>query len=716
MMGRSASGQPATEWGSKLKRSSLRTAATVALAALSAQPLAARQEEPDSVIELEPVMVRLLRGPVGVGSVAPISVVSGPTLTRATQGAFIEDAVRAIPGVQIQNRYNLAVGERIAVRGFGPRAQFGVRGVRILVDGIPATLPDGQATLDHLDLSSVGRVEALRGPASSLYGNAAGGVIHFQTLDPADEPAAVTLRSTSSGSDGPWPLRPNLYTVQGAVTGSVEDVGYRVSATRLSYDGYRLDPVADDGSAYGAGRRTVLNGTLTLPVAGGSMRVVMNGVDMFAENPGSLNQIVLDEGDRSAHVGNIAIGAVKDVRQGQLGTSWNGSIGTTDTELAVWGIRRELYNPIPGTVVDLDRNAGGLRALAQRSSDTGSGTLGLGLGFEVETQHDDRLNRENNGGQPGITTLDQNETVRGIGLFAQGRFDLPAGLSVIAGLRYDRIRYSVDDHLVGFSDPDESGSRTMDAISPSAGVVYRATPRLELFGSVARSFETPTTTELANRPDGSGGFNPELEPQLGLTFEGGVRADLGTAWLAEGTIYQTTLTDGLIPFEENDRTFYRNAAETKHVGWEVSLDGRLTPWATLRLAYTRVDAEYEMFETDTEVFSGNKVPGLAPNRVDGVLTLQSDLGYVELRGLFQDEMSVDDDGTAFSDSYFISDVRIGSTELELEGALLQPFIGIANLFDERYVSSVVPNAFGGRYYEPGPARTYQIGLGVTWGR
>ena len=693
----------------------MRLKITLAVLAL-ATPLAAMQVEPDSVIELEPVMVRLLRGPVGVGSAAPISVVSGPALTRGTQGAFIEDAVRAIPGVQIHNRYNLAVGERISVRGFGPRAQFGVRGVRVLVDGIPATLPDGQATLDHLDLSSIGRVEALRGPASSLYGNAAGGVIHFQTLDPAAEPATVTLRSISSGTDGPWPMRPNLYTLQGGITGSVDDVGYRVGVSRLNYDGYRLDPVAGDGTAYGAARRTVVNGTLTLPLASGTLRVVANGVDMFAENPGSLNETILAQGDRRAHVGNIAIGAIKDVRQGQIGSSWNGSLGGTDAEFAVWGIRRELYNPIPGTVVDLDRNAGGLRALAQRSTDVGAGSLGLGFGFEVETQHDDRLNRENNGGQPGITTLDQDETVRGIGLFAQGRLDLPAGLSVIGGLRYDRIRYSVDDHFFGFSDPDESGSRTMDAVSPSAGLVFRATPRLELFGSVARSFETPTTTELANRPDGSGGFNPELEPQLGLTFEGGLRADLGPSWIAEGTIFRTTLTDGLVPFEVNNRTFYRNAAETKHVGWEVSLDGRIAPGATLRMAYTRVDAEYDTFETDSDDFSGNKVPGLAPNRVDGLLTLQNELGYVELRGLFQDEMPVNDTGTASSDSYFIADVRIGSTELELEGALLQPFIGVANVFDEHYVSSVVPNAFGGRYYEPGPGRTYQIGLGVTWGR
>ena len=686
------------------------------LGALETAPAAAWQEEPDTVIELEPVLVRLLRGTVGVGSPSPVSIVSGAQLTRATQGAFLEEALRAVPGIQIQNRYNLAQGERISIRGFGPRAQFGVRGVRILVDGIPATLPDGQATLDHIDLSALGRVEALRGPAASLYGNAAGGVLHFQTLDPAIEPASVSIRTTSSGTDGPWPLRSNLWTLQGSVTGTTGDLGYRVGVTRLSFDGYRRDPVADDGSAYGAATRTVFNGTVSAPLLDGSLRVVLNGVDMFAENAGSLNETVLAEGDRAAHAGNIAIGAIKDVRQGQVGASWNGPVAGTNAELAVWGQRRELYNPIPGTVVDLLRNAGGLRTLAQRSTGVGSGTLSLGAGFEVETQHDDRTNRENNSGQPGATTLDQNETVRGLGLFVQGRMDLAAGVSLLGGLRYDRIRYSVDDRFIGFSDPDESGSRTMDAISPSAGVVVKAGPRVEVFGSVARSFETPTTTELANRPDGSGGFNPDLEPQLGLTLESGVRSGLGTAWLVEGTVFRTTLTDGLVPFEVNNRTFYRNAAETRHFGWEISVDGRPAPGVSTRIAYTRVDAEFESFVSDGDDYSGNKVPGLAPNRIDGLVTLQRGAGYVELRGIFQDDVPVDDAGMSTSPSYFLSDLRVGATNLEMGDAMVAPFVGIANVFDETYVASVVPNAFGGRYYEPGPGRTFQVGVGVTWTR
>jgi iron complex outermembrane receptor protein len=644
-----------------------------------------------------------------------VSVVSGEQLTRATQGAFLEEALRAVPGVQIQNRYNFAVGERVSIRGFGARSQFGVRGVRILVDGIPATLPDGQATIDHLDLAGLGRVEALRGPSAAMYGNAAGGVLHFRSIDPASVPAAVTVRSTSSGSDSPW-SGGNLWSFQADATGTSGDVGYRVGGSRMEFDGYRRDPVADDGSAYGAATRTVVNGTVTMPLGPGDLHVVANGIDLFAENPGSLNQTQLDQGDRQAFTNNILIGAIKEVRQGQVGGSWTGDLGETEAEFALWGLRRELYNPIPGAIVDLNRYAGGLRAVGQRTAETANGSFRLSGGLEFENQWDDRQNRQNNSGTPGALTLDQDETVRGLGVFAQGRLDFAAGVSLLAGIRYDRISFSVDDAFTGGGDPDDSGSRTMDAVSPSLGVVASPAAGVELFGSVSRSFETPTTTELANQPSGAGGFNPDLEPQYGLTFEGGARVGVGSPWQVEGTLFHTKLTDGLVPFDIAGRTYYQNAAEARHFGWEVALAGRPAPGLTLRTAYTHVDAEYVMFVSSSDDFSGNAVPGLAPTRLDALAMYDGRLGYVELRGLYQDDMPVDDAGTAESPSYWLVDVRVGSGDVRLGGASLAPFFGIANLFDERYNASVVPNAFGGRFYEPGPARTYQIGLGVTWGR
>jgi iron complex outermembrane recepter protein len=289
---------------------------------------------------------------------------------------------------------------------------------------------------------------------------------------------------------------------------------------------------------------------------------------------------------------------------------------------------------------------------------------------------------------------------------------------LLAGLRYDDIAFSVDDDYLVGGDPDDTGDRTMSAVSPSAGIVVAPSQSVELFASVGRSFETPTTTELANRPTGAGGFNDDLEPQLGVTFEGGVRGTLGDRVRAEGTLFLTRLEDGLVPFEvatDPGRTYFRNAAESEHKGWEISVDASVTEGLGARLAYTHVDAVYDFYETETDVFSGNMVAGLAPNRVDALLTLDRGPGYVELRGLWQDDMPVDDANTASASSYFLADVRLGLHELRLANVEASPFFGIANLFDTTYTASVVPNAFGSRYFEPGPGRTFRIGLEVAWG-
>lgn len=685
--------------------------ATLALlaGAFGAAEAAAWQERPDSVVEIEPVLVRVLGGSIGTGRPHSISVVDGRELTRGSGSAFLDDALRAVPGVQIQNRFNFAVGERVSIRGFGARAQFGIRGVRVLVDGIPATLPDGQSTIDHLDLSSLGRVEVLRGPNATLYGNAAGGVLHFRTLEPGANGRETRFGATA-GSHG-------LVTVQGSTTSPVGDGAYRIGFNHLEYDGFRQNPVASDGSTYGAATRSVVNGVFDLPVASGVLSFVVNGARLDADNPGSLPVDSLGLGTRSAWGFNVMSGTGKELTQGQLGATWSRGSGSDMTEFAVWGIRRDLENPIPGTIVGVDRNAGGARAILNRPIRLGAGTLTLGGGGELELQRDDRLNWSNDGGDKGELTLSQLESVRGTGLFTQARLDLDARISFLAGLRYDRIHFSADDRYLVGGDPDDSGSRTMSAVSPSFGVVVGTGADVELFGSVARSFESPTTTELANRPTGAGGFNPELDPQDGTTYEGGVRARTAS-WLMEATLFRTELEGELIPFEvpsDPGRQYFRNAGASHHSGWEVTLEGRPLPGTDVRVAYTRVDARFDSYVTDSDDFSGNRVPGLAPQRIDALVSWTRGPGFIEARGFYQDGIPVNDAGTAETDDYFLSDLRLGLESVGSGAARIAPYVAIANLFDTRYTSSVAVNAFGGRFFEPGPGRTFRIGLDVRWG-
>jgi iron complex outermembrane receptor protein len=687
----------------------LSRAASLLVAALAAGAIpAAAQEPPDTVARLAPVVVRVLRGAVGAGSPYAVAVATRAQLTRGHAGAYLEEALRAVPGVQVQNRFNLASGERLAVRGFGSRAQFGIRGLRVLVDGVPATLPDGQTALDHVDVAALERVEILRGPGSALYGNAAGGVLHFESAAPSVAPQG-SVRS-AGGSHG-------LRTLAGSVSGRAGTVGARVGISRYAYDGFRRNPVADDGSTYGRQERTLLNAVVDARLASGRIRLVANGLDMGAANAGSLSRALLDGGEREAFRSAVTQRTREDVRQGQVGATWKGPVRGLDGEVAAWGIRRDFEGRIPSDVVAFDRAAAGLRALFSGSRTMAWARVALGAGVEVELQRDDRRNWANALGERGALRLDQLERVLGTALFGQARIEPSPRLSLVGGMRWDAFRFRAEDRFLS-DGADDTGERVLSALSPSLGMVWEAAPRVELFASVATAFETPTTTELANRPEGAGGFNPGLEPTRALTAEGGLRARAVDGWSLEATLFRTGLRDELVPFEVTSspgRTFYRNAGESSHRGWEMTVEGRPAPQARARVAYTHVDARFRRYVTSEGDFGGNRIPGLAPHRVDAVAAVERGAAFLELRGLWQDAIPVDDAGTAASPASLVVDARAGLQGATIGRLRVEPFFAVANVFDRTYNASVVVNAFGGRFFEPGPGRTVQAGASVTFG-
>ncbi len=674
-------------------------------------PLGAAQEPPDTVVSLAPLVIRVLTSALGTGSAHPVSVVGAEELQRGSVGAFLEDALRSLPGLQIQNRFNLASGERLAVRGFGSRAQFGIRGVRIFVDGIPATLPDGQTSIDHLDIANLARVEFLRGPGSTMYGNAAGGVLHFESLPPSQREPEGELRA-AGGSNG-------LRSYAGNWTGSAGGTGYRIGLSRFTYDGFRTNPVPGDGSTYGGANRTIFSGGLSRPLGEGFIRIVFNGLELDAENAGSLTQTLLGAGDRQAQLSSVLQRAHEDIRQGQAGVTWSGTFGSAHAELSAWGVRREFVGRIPPRIVAFDRNTGGVRALLRRELESGLGPFSFGSGFEVELQRDDRQNWENEEGEKGAQSLDQLERVRNVGLFVQGRQELGNGLAAEAGLRYDHFSFEARDRFLQ-DETDDSGSRVMDALSPSFGMVWVQGPHLELFGTVATSFETPTTTELSNRPTGAGGLNPALDPTRGLTIEGGFRARYRDRWRIEGTAFRTQLEKELVPFEVPStpgRSDFRNSGSSYHQGWEGAVEGRPSDWAWLpALAYTRVDARFDSYVVDGEDLSGNRIPGLSPHRLDGRILVRGGGAFAELRGLYEEAVPVDDQNVYASPAHFIGDLRVGWTQLETGPARLSPFVSVSNILDRRYNAAVVVNAFGARFFEPGPGRALQAGVTAVFRR
>ena len=686
---------------------------------------AAAQVRPDSAardslrrdstraVTLRPVTITVLQTPFDLAR-APyaVSQLGVREIQAGRPGLNLAEALVGVPGVQVDNRYNYALGERISVRGYGARAQFGVRGVRVLVDGIPATLPDGQTTLNHVDVASLGRIEAVRGPAAAIYGNASGGVLQLESSVPPDARFEQRVRYTG-GADG-------LSRLQSQTAGRVGDadtpLGYFLNLSRLNYGGFRdhadaKNLVVSSGVEFG-GERTTLE-------------LVAHGADYEARNPGSLSDSLLHVDRDMAFARNVVQQTGEEGKHGEVGATLRQAVGSGQIVASVWGIGRELDNPIPDRIIDLDRRAGGGRAAYAGRVAIGSVPVQWAVGGEVQRQRDDRLNFRNDSGRRAELLLDQREIVTTTAGYARLAGNLNERLSLLAAARLDRARFEAEDHFLADS-TDDSGERTMDSFNPSVGVSYSTGRAATFYANFATAFETPTTTELANQPTGAGGFNPELDPQRSASFEVGATTRLGGLGLAQVAVYHSRIRDALIPFEVEGvpgRQFFRNAGSAVHRGVELGATLLVLPEVTLRGAYTFTDAKFDEYVVNGTSFNGNRVPGVAPHRVDAVLTYDvpgaGALGglFVEIEERYLSHTPVNDANAPATASppYALTNLRVGLDETRVAGVAVAPFLGVTNVFDREYNTAVTVNAFGRRFYEPGPVRGVYAGVSLAAG-
>lgn len=654
--------------------------------------------EPDTapVLPLPAIVVRALPVRAALDDLPYAVTVRRTALALPTAAQGLGSELRAVPGLQVHSRYNEALGDRIVIRGFGARTQFGIRGVHVVVDGIPATMPDGQTSLNHLDPTLLQRAEILRGPAASTYGNAAGGALLLTTLPPpptfrqevavlAGQGERLRLRSTTGGPIGPG-------------VGTASLVGERGSGFRPHSDTERYQA----------------SGRLDVPLAGGRLRAVGHAVRYDAETPGALTGEQYRTAPYEAQPFNVTQRTGEQGRHGQLGLAWEGAVAGSALDVSVHGLGRTIVNPIPPTIIDLERTVGGTRVLL-RSPEPATGALGWAVGVEAGIQADDRRNHENDEGTRGRLTLDQEEWVSNVAAHGQTLIPAPGPVSLFLGARYDRVMFAAADHFTA-GDPDDSGRRTMHAVSPTAGVRLAVSSGISLFGNVSTAFETPTTTELVNRPGGAGGFNPELEPQRTLSYELGGRASPVPGVRLELTAYRARIRDALIPFEVESapgRQYFRNAGRAIHRGLEALAELRADRLGLL-VTYDRTDARFASDATEAGSFDGREVPGVRPWSVDVVLTGRPLPALaLELEYAVTGDMAADDANEVMAPGYRLVTVRAAGRDIRVGGWDVQPFAGLRNALDETHVASVVPNAFGGRYFEPGPGRSLYVGAEVV---
>jgi iron complex outermembrane recepter protein len=639
-----------------------------------------------------------------------IGLVSETAVQDGQRRVSMAESLAGIPGLFVQDRgnYSESYGVRLSLRAPLRGVGIGIRGVHLVQDGVPLTVADGTSQPTNIDIGSLGTVEVIRGPSSVLYGNAAGGVVTLTSEIPSSR-RLVVEPDVQFGSHG-------YERQQVKTTGTLGKVGYLVNVARMQTDGFRDHSRAEARQANVVIRASVSPAT--------DVRGAFNVFHMpFGESPSTLS--LEDARLRPTSVRALAVdhGLGEASTQGQGGLTvehrFDGGQVFRTTGWAMW---RDVWNPIPNRIIDLSRTGGGIRSEYSGSATRGSLPIVWTTGLDTSYQRDDSVEYVNEGvaGGPrtreGARLVDQLETVRSLAPFAQVSVAPRPRWMLTAGIRFDHYRFAAADRL--FTNGDQSGDRTLSAFSPAAGVTYLASQGINIYGNVATAYETPTTQELSNRPSGEGGFNPDLEPERLLSVEGGVRG-LVSAWRLryDVAVYRSRLTNALVQYQRADeQEFFRNAGESSRTGVEALVEWTPVTRVNARLAYTYQRFTFVRFVTDTDDFSGKREPGAPPHQLFLGLTADTRFGLrsvAEVR--WMDGYPVNNANTFTNWSSTVVNLRF-HLKSAWRALGVRPFLGIANVFDERYNGSTIPNAFGNRYYEPSAGRTFYAGLGVEVGR
>lgn len=637
---------------------------------------------------------QVLRAPLA------ISVVSRDELTRGKPDAELVDALDLVPGVFVQSAGNFAQDSRVSIRGFGARATFGIRDVRLRIDDVPATLPDGQAEVDSLDLAFVDRIDVVRGSVSSLYGGSSGGLISISTLAPTDE--MRTRLRTVIGSAG-------TRRHEASLTGTAAGNGYMVGLAQSRSAGFRSHARAEQTTLLLKGQRELDDGSM--------LRLQLSSTwAPEAQDPGGLTKAAVRQDRDSAQTPQARqFDAGEKLDQQKLSFSWERPLDT-GRSIGVQGyrIRRGFANNLAlNRSVEFDRAVTGAAVVYREQR----GALRFLAGFDFDLQHDERRNHVNQNGARGAIILDQVETVRGLGPFAELEADVTDKISATLGLRYDRVTFEVDDRFVEGLNGDESDSIRFRELSPRVALRYAAAPAFNVHASVSGGFGVPTTTEL--RPVGlAGGFDSDRQAERSLSLELGAKGVIGDRVVYDLTLFDIRINDALVPFSVGGEQFFRNAGEVRRRGVELALSARLATGLTARASYTYADYRYRDFDKISTAMSVTTVSDLDGKREPNVPmhAAGAELRYESPGGMFAvlalrhfSDLEVNDenrssDGTHLeSDGTTLAELRVGY-RYERGSLSVEPFVSVRNLTGARYDGTIRPNAAAERFFEPAPER------------
>ena len=689
--------------------------------------LAAQTAPAEADPRLAPVVVTATRTEVSPFNVpASIDRIGSETIRDARLQVNISESLGGVPGVLARDRQNYAQDVQISVRGFGARSSFGIRGVRMYVDGIPATLPDGQGQITNVDLGSTDRIEVLRGPFSSLYGNSAGGVIQVFTEEGSGAPTVGGGVAVASY---------DTQRVAAKATGAIGNFGYVVSGSVFGTDGYREHSEAE---------RRIGNVKLTWrPDDASKWTFIVNSVALpMAQDPLGLTRAQYEADPRSADPVAVAFNTRKTVDQTQLGLIYERRLDAVNSlrALVYDGNRStEQFQAIPvgpqasplhpGGVIELGRHyrGGDLRWTANMRLGDAPFTVVAGLTYDALAEQ--RRGFQNfigpTLGVEGALRRDESNDVSSFDQYLQASWQLAPRWTVFGGLRHSNVRFSSEDHYVVGPNPNDSGSLSFGAKLPVAGVMFAASDEVHLYATAGRGFETPTLNELAYRPNGATGLNLGLGSATSNSYEVGVKTR--TEWGDLNLALFDTHTDNEIATLSNvgGRSTFQNVGATRRRGLEAEWSRELRENLRGQAAFTWLDARYlDTFSTCTvtpcptpnqTVPAGNSLPGLARQQFYAAVNWAPPLGWrggIDFRAL--SSVFVNDANSDAAAGFGVVGANVGY-QARFGNVNVTSFVRVDNILSRNYIGSVIVNEGNARYFEPSPTRNWIVGVSATVG-
>ena len=643
----------------------------------------------------------------------------------ARPGVNLSEHLAGVPGLLARDRQNHAQDTQLSIRGFGARATFGVRGVRLLADGVPATMPDGQGQLSHFALAGAERVEILRGPFSALYGNSSGGVVQLFSAD-GEAPPSLRL-SAVVGSDASRTLAARWLGANG-------NFSHAVSASHFATDGHR---------AHSRARRDVVNGKFGWNFASGAeLDLVVNAVDIpDADDPLGLTAAQVQADPRQATPQATQFNTRKSVRQQQAGLVWRQPLGAAQQlRVMAYGGGRDVEqflalpiasqaNPLNGGgVIDLDNSYGGIDLRWSWQGMAAGHPLEVTVGANADRQRQHRTGYENFVGSTlgvrGRLRRDERNSVRNSDQFAQAWWRFAPRWSLLAGARHSKVAFDSRDHYIVGANPDDSGRIDYAQTTPVAGLAFDLSDDARLYVSAGRGFETPTFNELSYRADGGAGLALDLRPAVSRNLEVGLKWRNAGGARIEAALFRADTDDELaVARNVAGRSSFRNAGRARRQGAELAAALPLAMDWELQFSATWLDA---IFRDAFLVCTGNgctvpATPVAAGARIPGSVQRQA---YARLQWTPGDwTLAAEATGAGSTTVNDIaSESAPGYALLHLEAARrwqlgrghLHGFARIDNALDRAYIGSVIVNEGNARYYEPGPGRGITLGLRWQW--